>query len=192
MQASAAERKVGGQAVALWTLAFKASAQAAADVVANMFIIGPQQGQVGPHLLYRPLFSPMLLEYESLEALFTAIKTPGALQDNVLTWLAPARQAIYANNGFHEPHIRRVLPGDEFSVYEAPAPAQLSKQVVTTDPTEQVFNATTQALVALADRQSVSNAEQRWANLKQVGWLLLGTVLPLLNGPLMLGAGWLS
>ena len=191
LQASAAERKAGGQAVALWPLAFKASAQAAADVVANMFIIGPQQGQLGPHLLYRPLFSPMLLEYESLEALFTAIKTPGALQDNVLTWLAPARQAIYANNGFNEPHIRRFLPGDEFSVYEAPAPAQLSKQVVTTDPAEQVFNATTQALVALADRQSVSNAEQRWGNLKQVGWLLLGTVLPLLNGPLMLG-GWLA
>ncbi|WP_248749889.1 hypothetical protein [Pseudomonas sp. MWU15-20650] len=191
LQAGAAERKVGGQAVALWPLAFKASAQAAPDVVANMFIIGPQQGQGGPHLLYRPLFSPMLQEYESLEALFTAIKTPGTLQDNVLTWLAPARQAVYANNGFHEPHIRRFLPGDEFGVYEAPAPAQLSKQVVTTDPAEQVFNATAQALVALADRQSVSNAEQRWANLKQAGWLLLGTVLPLLNGPLMLG-GWLA
>ncbi|WP_330209078.1 hypothetical protein [Pseudomonas sp. AM4(2022)] len=191
LQASAAERQVGGQAVALWPLAFKASANAAPDVVANMFIIGPQQGQGGPHLLYRPLFSPMLQEYESLEALFTAIKTAGVLQDNVLTWLAPARQAVYANNGFHEPHIRRFLPGDEFSVYEAPAPAQLSKQVAATDPADQVFNATAQALVALADRQSVSNAEQRWADLKQAGWLLLGTVLPYLNGPLMLG-GWLA
>ncbi|MFL1550815.1 hypothetical protein ACI77I_17185 [Pseudomonas sp. D47] len=190
LQASAAERKVGTQAVALWPLAFKATADARADGVANMFIIGPLLGQSGPHLLYRPLFSPMLQEYESLEALFTAIKNPGALQDNVLTWLAPARRAVYANKGFNQPHIRRFLQGDEFTVYEAPAPAQLSKQVSNTDPAHQVFEATAKALVALADRQAVSNAEQRWANLKQAGWLLFGTVLPLLNGPLALG-GWL-
>lgn len=190
LQASAADRKVGGQAVALWPLAFKATAEANPDVVATMFIIGPLQGQSGPHLLYRPLFNPMLQEYDSLAALFTAIETPGALQDNVLTWLAPARRAVYANNGFHAPHIRHFLQGDEFSVYERPAPAQLSKQVEATDPAHQVFNATANALVALADRQSVSNAEQRWTSLKQAGWLLFGTVLPLLNGPLALG-GWL-
>lgn len=190
MQASAAARKVGGQAMALWPLAFKATADAHPDVVAGMFIIGPQQGQSGPHLLYRPLFSPMLQEYASIEHLFTAIKTPGDLQDNVLTWLAPARQAIYANNGFDQPHIRRFLSGDEFTVYAKPAPAQLSKQLVATDPAQQVFEATAQALVALADRQSVSNAEQRWRHLKQAGWLLFASALPLLNGPLALG-GWL-
>lgn len=190
LQASATERKVGGQAFALWPLAFKATADADPDVVANMFVIGPQQEQSGPHLLYRPLFSPMLQEYESLEALFTAIKTPGVLQDNVLTWIAPARRAVYANNGFHEPHIRHFLLGNEFIVYDRPAPAQLSKQVAATDPAYQVFNATANALVALADRQSVANAEQRWASLKNAGWLLFGALLPLFNGPLALG-GWL-
>lgn len=190
LQARASERMAGGKAVALWPLAFKASADANPDVVVNMFIIGPLQGQSGPHLLYRPLFSPMLQEYESLAALFTAIKTPGALQDNVLTWIAPARQGVYANNGFHEPHIRHFLPGNEFTAYEKPAPVQLSKQVVATDPAHHVFSATASALVALADRQSVSNAEQRWANLKSAGWLLFGTLLPFLNGPLALG-GWL-
>ncbi|WP_073524326.1 hypothetical protein [Pseudomonas fluorescens] len=190
LQASAGERTVQGQAVALWPLAFKASEHARADEVTNMFVIGPLEGSSGPHLLYRPLFSPPLQEYASLEALFTAIKTPGALQDNVLAWIAASRQAVYANNGFNEPHIRRFLPGDEFTVYEKPAPAQLSKQVVTSDPAHQVFSATANALVTLADRQSVSNAEQRWRTLKNAGWLLFNTLLPLLNGPLKLG-GWL-
>lgn len=190
LQASAAERQVRGLAVALWPLAFKASADARADEVANMFVIGPIQGHNGPHLLYRPLFSPPLLEYESLEALFIAIKTPGALQDTVLAWIAAARQAVYANNGFNEPHIRRFLPGDEYRQYEKPAPAQLSKQVCATDPAHQVFSATANALVTLADRQSVSNAEQRWNTLKSAGWLLFNTLLPLLSGPLKLG-GWL-
>ncbi len=53
-----------------------------------------------------------------------------------------------------------------------------------------VFEGTAQALVALADRQSVSNAEQRWARLKEVGWLLFGSVLPFASGPLQLGGGW--
>ena len=190
LHANAAERKVAGQAIALWPLAFKAAPGAAADVVANQFIIGPQDGQTGVHLLYRPLLEPMLQQFTSPAALFDAIKAPGPLQDNVLAWLAPGRQAIYAKGGFLEPHTRRFLPGDEFSAYEKPAPAQLSKSLSTEAPITQVFNATAKALVALADRQSVSNAEQRWATLKKAGWLLFGGVLPFTRGALMLG-GWL-
>ena len=190
LQPTEAERRLAGQAMALWPLAFKASAAAEPDEVATMFIIGPRDGQDGAHVLYRPLFSPMLQEYESIEALFDAIKAPGDLQDSVLTWIAPRRYAVYANRGFYEPHIRHFLPGDEFALYEKPAPAQLSKQVNDEDPTSQVFTATANALVALADQQSVSNTEQRWANLKTLGWLLFGSVLPFIRGPLMLG-GWL-
>lgn len=190
LQASLAERKVQGQTMTLWPLAFKASPEAAQDVVTNHFIIGPATGSAGVHLLYRPLLKPMLQGFESIKALFDAIKANGPLQDDVLTWLAPARQAVYANGGFLEPHIRRFLPGDEFTLYEKPAPVQLSKQLNDEDACSLVFEGTAQALVALADRQSVSNAEQRWARLKEVGWLLFGSVLPFASGPLQLG-GWL-
>lgn len=190
LQAKTADRQVDGQAMALWPLAFKASSDAAEDVVANQFIIGPRRLQTGIHLLYRPLLEPMLLEFVSIGALFAAIKAPGPLQDGALTWLAPGRRAVYSNGGFDEPHIRRFLAGDEFTQYEKPAPAQLAKQVSAEGPTSQVFNATAKALVALADRQSVSNTEQRWASLKQAGWLLFGAVLPFARGPWMLG-GWL-
>lgn len=186
LQASAAVR----QGMALWPLAFKATATSAVDTVANMFVIGPHHGQDGCHLLYRPSFEPSLLEFESLDTLFEAIKQPGAIQDSVLTWIASRRQAVYANNGFREPHVRHFLPGDVFYRYDKPAPAQLSKTVSGTDPAHQLFAAMAQALVALADRQSVSNAEQRWASLKHIGWLVFGTLQPLLSGPLML-AGWL-
>lgn len=190
LQAAMDERRVQGQLMALWPLAFKASAQAGVDEVAGHFIIGPRSGHTGAHLLYRPLLVPMLQEYESIEMLFDAIKTPGPLQDSVLTWIEPVRQAVYANGGFHEPHIHRFLAGDEFSTYEKPAPAQLGKQLSDDDACSVVFQGTAKTLVALADRQSVSNAEQRWAHLKQVGWLLLGNVLPLAGDSLQLG-GWL-
>lgn len=176
--------------MAFWQLAFKTSATAAADEVTGHFIIGPRVGQNGPHLLYCPLMAAGLQEYASIAALFEAIKAPGPLQDQVLTWIAPQRRSVYANGGFLEPHIRRFLPGDEFGNYEKPAPAQLEKRIPTGDPAVRVFTDTVTALVELADRESVSNAEQRWALLKKFGWLMFGTLLPYLPTPLMLG-GWL-
>ncbi|KAB0517155.1 hypothetical protein [Pseudomonas extremorientalis] len=190
LQATPTERLLDGKAMALWPLAFQAAPDQAADVVANQFIIGPQAGHDGPHLLYRPLLSPMLQEYENLAALFEAIKAPGELQEQALIWMEPRRQAVYANGGFSEPHIRHFLPSDEFAVYTKPGPAQLHKHVAPGDPTQQVFMATADALVALADRQSQSNAEQRWASLKTIGWLLFTNLLPFLRGPMAL-AGWM-
>jgi len=190
LQATPVQRLLDGQAMALWPLAFRAAPDQVADVVANQFIIGPQAGHEGPHLLYRPLLSPTLQEYESLAALLEAIRATGELQDQVLSWIDARRQAIYANGGFIEPHIRHFLPSDEFTVYTKPAPAHLHKQVADGDPAQQVFVATAEALVTLADRQSQSNTEQRWASLKQLGWLLFTNLLPLLRGPAAL-AGWL-
>jgi len=190
LQATPAQRLLDGKGMALWPLAFRAAPDQVADVVANQFIIGPQAGHEGPHLLYRPLLSPTLQEYESLAALLEAIRAPGELQDQVLSWIDARRQAIYVKGGFIEPHIRHFLPTDEFTVYTKPAPAQLHKQVVEGDPAQQVFIATVEALVTLADRQSQSNAEQRWATLKKLGWLLFTNLLPFLRGPAAL-SGWL-
>ncbi|MGY2376964.1 dermonecrotic toxin domain-containing protein [Pseudomonas sp. SDO524_S393] len=69
------------QAMTLWPLAFQAAPAAKADTVAAMFVLGPVDSDAGPHLLYRPLFSPTLQEFPSLDALFDAIKTPGELHD---------------------------------------------------------------------------------------------------------------
>lgn len=190
VQATQALRNVDGQAAALWPLAFKARPGDSADGVVNMYIIGPAAGEGGPHLLYRPLLQPVLCEYPSLEALFAAIKVAGPLHDAVLDWIAPARRHVYANGGFAEPRIGHALQGDEFTPPSRPEPAQLSQQLVVGDPLHHVFVGTVQALVTLADAQSVSNAQARWATLKAGGWLLFGEVLPMLSGPAGL-AGWL-
>jgi hypothetical protein len=181
---------VDGRAVALWPLAFKARPGDSADEVLNMYVIGPVQGDSGPHLLYRPLLQPALLEYPSHANLFAAIKRPGAVQESVLDWLAPARRPVYANDGFTEPHIAHVFQGDEFTPPTRPAPVQMSKQIDAGDPLHQVFVGTVQALVTLAEAQSVSAAQTRWAALKAGGWQLFAALLPLLSGPVAL-AGWL-
>ncbi|MBD8235087.1 hypothetical protein SOM46_05845 [Pseudomonas fluorescens] len=175
---------------ALWPLAFSATPTSTPDTVVNMYVIGARRSELGPHVLYQPLFSPCLREFASAQALFEAIKAPGALQDLVLAWLPATRRAVYANGGFQEPHVRHFLAGDEFSTPERPAPAQLSKSLESGDPLPQVFAATVQALVSLAQRQSVSNAEQRWMTLKEAGWLLFNSVLPFVRGPVAL-AGWM-
>lgn len=175
---------------AFWPLAFKATPSSSADTVVNMYVIGARGSEQGPQLLYQPLFSPSLREFSSSAALFKAIKTSGPLQDLVLAWLPPTRQAVYANGGFQEPHVRHFLAGDEFSVPERPAPATLSRHPLAADPLVQVFASTVQALVSLAQAQSVSNAEQRWTTLKEGGWLLFNSLLPFIRGPVAL-AGWM-
>ncbi|WP_241824486.1 hypothetical protein [Pseudomonas fluorescens] len=54
-----------------------------------------------------------------------------------------------------------------------------------------LFTSTARTLVDLAERESVSNSESRWAVLMEGAWLLFNTLLlPLTRGPLML-AGWM-
>ncbi|SEB35450.1 hypothetical protein SAMN04490193_0581 [Pseudomonas marginalis] len=187
---AAVQASADGRAAGMWSLAFKATPAATADEVVGFYVIGPRDTEHGPHLLYRPLSTPSLREFESQQALLEAIKTPGELHDSVLAWMAPARQPVYANGGFQEPHVAHFLAGDEFSVPDRPAPAQLSKRLEEGDPLPGLFVSTAQALVSLAQAQSVSNAQQRWRTLKAGGWLLFNTLLPFVRGPALL-AGWM-
>lgn len=177
-------RQVDGQAVVLRPLGFKARSTGQVDLVGNMFVIGPRDIASGPHLLYQPFLRTPLTEFDSWEALRNAIAQAGALQQQVLTWFSDAARPVYANGGFDEPHIIRFGLGSEFEPLERPQPAVLSDDVMAGDPLSALFKSTALALVELADRESVSNVESRWANLKEGGWLLLDTLLPLISGPL--------
>ncbi len=46
-----------------------------------------------------------------------------------------------------------------------------------------LYDANAQGLISMAEQQSVSDAESRWATLKEGGYLLLNAVLPALRGP---------
>ncbi|RBH54238.1 MULTISPECIES: DUF6543 domain-containing protein [Pseudomonas] len=222
VQPDAAKRQVNGQEIVLRPLAFKAEADAAADVVASMFIIGPRDTRHGPFILYRPLlakadpqasvfqqfqsapgkaFCPHdndarptppvepLLQYPTLAALFAALKQPGAVQDSILAWLSDEARRTYANGGFVEPHLRRSFE-DDFAALLPVAPATLDDAVVQGDYLHHLFGSMARTLIALADRQSVSNAELRWNTLKEGGWQLFNVALMFIRGPAAV-AGWI-
>ncbi|NVZ55722.1 hypothetical protein HX797_05545 [Pseudomonas edaphica] len=193
------DRIVDEQEIVLRPLALCRKPGAAPDEVNNAFIIEPRDTSVGPHLLYQPLYADALHEYPTRQALLDALAASGALQDTVLAWLSDKVRPIYEHGGIKEPHIIRFLPGDEFSLPENPAPATLAvdegagewlQSQVNGQLLNHLFGSTARALVDLADRESVSNHESRWAVVMEGAWLLFNTLLlPLVQGPAML-AGW--
>ncbi|WP_454845805.1 dermonecrotic toxin domain-containing protein [Pseudomonas farris] len=200
----APERVVDGQDIVVRALAFTRQSGAAADVVDNMFIIEPRNTDVGPHVLYRPVYRDSLQQFATREALFDAIAQSGALQDSVLSWLPDKARPIYSHDGFNNPHILRFGQGDDTVRWDKPEPAQLAQDASTDDVpgslaqalatgnlTQYLYASNARALVDLADRESVSNAESRWTILREGGWLLFNALLmPLLRGPAAL-AGWM-
>lgn len=196
LHSQAPERVVDGQDIVIRPLAFIRQPGASADVVENMFIIEPRDIAVGPHILYRPVYRDALLQFASREALFEAIAHTGALQDSVLSWLPDKARPIYSHDGFNSPHILQFLSGDDSVRWEKPQPAQLAQDtsaqaLASVNLTQYLYTCNARALVDLADRESVSNAESRWAIVREGGWLLFNTILlPVLSGPAML-AGWM-
>ena len=200
LQPDAEDRQVEGRPVVIRHLAFQRQPQAQPDIVSNMFIVEAKDAKTGPHLLYRPLCTPSLMEFATQQVLLQAIATTGDLQKSVLTWMTDAARPVYANGGFKEPHIVHFLQGDEFTAPEKPAPATLAidggneellQYLNNGQLLQYLYGCNAQALVTQADRNSVSNSESRWAMLLEGGGLLFNTLLfPLLRGPAM-AIAWL-
>lgn len=196
------EKKLDGQPVVVRPLAFLRKPGATPDVVSNMFLIEPKDSAKGPHLLYRPLLEPPLQEFASRQALLEALQKPGTLQKSVLAWLPDERtRAVYGNGGFKTPNIARYSVFNEFDAPSRPAPTALAVDGYAAQQTlaralqdgklmSHLFETNAHSLVNLAQGQSVSDTQSRWASYKELGWLLLNTVLPVLRGPGAM-AGWL-
>ncbi|MEE1923453.1 DUF6543 domain-containing protein [Pseudomonas sp. 148P] len=176
--------------VALRPLSFIARSGASADVAVNAWLIeAPRIGE-GPCLLYRPIHREPLREFASREAFFKALCEPGALQDDILQRLPRARQAVYAHGGFAEPHIVRFFPGDEFSMISVPALAKLGEASLDGDVVLHLYEACARELIERAQRETLSTQASRWLGYQELGWLMLNTVLPFFNGPLV-KAAWM-
>jgi len=134
-------------------------------------------------LLYRPLYGKAALsEFASLTQMMEAIRRPGTLQDSVLAWLPDSARAVYDNGGFIEPHLQR--PIIDTSVLPEPVqPPLFSAQFWRVDVDTYLFKANRDLLVELADRQTISNAQSRWAILLEGAWLLFNVATLLLRGP---------
>lgn len=191
MQAQAAKRYLGDQVIVLRPLAFKASTHASADVVTNMFVIGPKAIDVGPVVLYRPMALPKLMEFADRQDLLSAIKQAGDLQQQVLAWMSDDARAVYRDNGFVIPHFNS-LDGLALLIDAlTTTPAMLATDEVQGDYAKHLYQSQVQAVLEQADRQSVSNRENLWARRMEGLSLGLNSVMPLVTGPLAV-VGWLQ
>ncbi|MEG1041438.1 MAG: hypothetical protein RSE94_16115 [Pseudomonas sp.] len=169
-------------AVILMPLAFEREPSASqADVVSGMYVFFPDDA--ARVLLYRPLYADnALMEFTSIDALMAAIAQTGPLQDSILQWLPAEARPVYDHGGFDEPHLRRPII-DPSILPEPVKPASLQMQFWKINVDSKLYKANRDLLVELADRQSVSNAESRWALLRQGAWILFNVTAISLRGP---------
>lgn len=167
---------------AIAQLALRREAGASAlDNVQGMYVIRPRDGSL-PGVLYRPLYADRpLIETTDRGHLLGLLQQPGELQDSVLDWLAADARVVYDHGGFLEPHLKVAI--DDTSILPArPKPPVLVLEYLH-DIDQGMYDINKAQLIELADRQSVSTAQSRWALLTQGAWLLFDTVSLLVRGP---------
>ncbi|ASV35757.1 hypothetical protein CI807_06045 [Pseudomonas sp. NS1(2017)] len=156
------------------------------DIVDNMFIIGPRDRKKGPCLLYCPMSKEQLMEFPSPANLLYAIKQQTPLRQSVLAWLPDRVRTAYAQFVFPgnlpSPWVFTSVINDPLNALVMTGPIDLGGEVLHDDDFATLFKANANALVTLADRQSVSNAEARWESFKHAGWLIFNSVLPFMGG----------
>ncbi|MFF7061674.1 hypothetical protein [Pseudomonas sp. NPDC008258] len=171
-----------------------------ANQVHGMFVI--EVPATATWVLYRPMATAQAVrQFDSRSQLMAAIRTEHGLQQDVLAWLDDDAHPIYANDGFTHPHLHAGLtelahllgPASALAadaIEQLRAPVTLAFTPSPGDLDQMMFQARADMLLLLASRQSVSNAEQRWALVVQFAWLAFNTATPLLRGPAGLVA-WL-
>lgn len=189
-------KTVDGKDIVVRPLAFIAGPGSIPDVVDNMYLIEPEDHASGPHILYRPLIADApLLQFPTRQALLEAVQKPGRLQKDILAWFPnDTTREYYKAWSFQEPSTWTTSlfgAGDGETVPAAPTLAvggyaaadALKAKLQAGQWMNHLYDANAQGLASIAQQQSVSDDESRWATLKEGGYLLLNAVLPALRGP---------
>lgn len=190
------DRQVDGVAIVVRPLAFVPSLRLdqTPDIVANMFVISPQDPTAGPCLLYRPLLDTPLSQYPSPANLVYAIQQSPNLRESVLAWLPDNVRNDYTHyvlpSTIASPWAVAEAVVNPLKLASLSGPLKLGGSAISGDLFTTLYEANANALIALADRQSVSNAEARWATLKHAGWAIFNGVLPFL-GRAVGAAAWI-
>ncbi|MDR7281391.1 hypothetical protein J2X84_000205 [Pseudomonas corrugata] len=195
MQEKPADRFVDAQEIIIRALAFIPGDRTddKADEVANMFVIGPRLADKGPCLLFRPLLDPPLLQYPRETNLLYAIKHHQSLRQSVLAWLPDDLRFNYSQYVFPG-QLPSVWTLTQWLVDPTSALGMMGSVRLAATPLAQpslsaLFTANANAMITLADRQSVSNAQSRWQTLKHGAWALFNIALPFL-GRTAASAAW--
>lgn len=160
-----------------------------ADTVTNMFIIGPSDPDSGPCILYRPLFDPPLMQFPSRQNLLYALHQPGELRDSVLAWLPDRHLSFeYAQYvfpvGLPSPWLITQQLSDPNLRLDGLGHVSFGNDDIKGDRLQALFESNARAIVELADRQSLSNADQRWLLLQECSWSLFNVASNFLTGAL--------
>ncbi|WP_367652154.1 hypothetical protein [Pseudomonas putida] len=172
----------------------------ASDVAHGMFII--EIPASGSWVLYRPFYADRALqEFPTLELLMDAVRSRGALQESVLAWLDDDARPIYQNDGFKHPHLHpditalthllnvpvELLDG---LLQRLTRPVQVLFKAWTEDLATHLFNARIDTMLLASASNSVSNAQEVRALVKEAAWAIFNTVTQLWHGP-MTTLAWL-
>lgn len=160
------------------------------DTIAVTYVFVSADKNGGPCVLYRPLHAQPLRQFCSLDALLEDLAAPGELQDDALRWMTDLGRARYSNGGWREPRVARFGQGSEFAPVERGAPARLVLAPMPAPVLDSLYDQVVEALISMAERRSISNSENFWISLSQLGWTLFNGLLPIVSGP-MATAGWL-
>lgn len=180
------ERQVDREEIVIRPLAFVAHRTSSkADTVNNMFVIGPRDVDKGPCVLYRPLFEMALMQFPSHANLLYEIQQSRHLRESVLAWLPDDVRFSYSQFVFTAqlPSVWTIPQSlvNPFTALDMSGPVTLATATIEYDVLATLHNSNVQALMTQADRQSVSDAEARWATLKHGGWMLFNAALPFLG-----------
>lgn len=182
-------RVVDGKEIVIRPLAFDNQANGKPDGVEGAYLIEPKDTTTGPHILYRPLISDApLLQFPTRQALLEAIQNKGKLQNDILAWLPDENtRKLYSGDGFKHPNL--VIFGLNLGsvplnkAHPLAIDTRLQQTLQEGKLLEHLYEANARNLITLAEHQSTTDAQSRWASLKEGGFLLLNSVLPVLRGP---------
>ncbi len=183
---TAEQRHIDGEEIVIRPLSFVAHRSSSrADVVNNMFVIGPREVEKGPCVLYRPLFEMALIQYPGHANLLYAIEHSRQLRESVLAWLPDDVRFNYSQFVFTArlPSVWTIpqLLVNPTTALDMSGPVALGTAAIESDVRGTLYESNVQAVITQAERQSVSDAEARWATLKRGGWMVFNAALPFLG-----------
>lgn len=135
-------------------------------------------------LLYCPHYEQEPLACaDDLAGLMAVIRRSPSLQSRILEWLSPAAKATYANGGFDKPHLTQGvgLPPDQLPI-PGIGPVEIVFRPWLSDIDVEVFKHRRSMILRLADTSTVSNSEQRWAQIAELV-ITMTRLVSLLPGP---------
>jgi hypothetical protein len=153
---------VQGCNISISHLQLRAAEDFAPDTVRGMYMIGPDQADAGPVVLYsayRP--EGMLLEFDNPDALRSAILSDKALQKDILGRLPEAVQSRYDHKGFLHPHLFW-SSADLFDFSTSPGAVQLVRSTIQGNSLHFLYEEHAAFLIEIGKARTVTTAEAYW------------------------------